>query len=85
MTMTNEAGIILRKMGEGLLSIIIPTKKVNEPSEYLVLHYCNRCKKYHTAGYGLSFIKQTPKSKTKPREIPGMHYCENCDRYHRTA
>ena len=53
MAMTNEAGLILRKVGKGLLSIIIPAQKINEPSEYLVLHYCKKCQKYHVAGDGL--------------------------------
>jgi hypothetical protein len=84
MTAVNEAGIILRNVGKGLLSIVIPAKKVNEPSEYLVLHYCKKCQRYHVAGNGLNVANQKPENGDKPNEYLGMHYCQICDRYHRT-
>lgn len=83
MTVKTDAGLILRKVGKGLLSIVIPAKKVNEPSEYLVLHYCKKCQKYHVTGDGSKVSKQ-PKGDDTSNEYMGMHYCEKCGRYHRS-
>ena len=83
MSVADEAGIILRKVGKGLLSIVIPFQKVNEPSEYLVLHYCKKCQKYHRAGTDLETLNQKKTDRRKPDEYPGMHYCEKCGRQHR--
>lgn len=82
MTFQNEAGIILRGVGKGLVSIVLPSNKVNLPSEYLVMHYCMRCKGYHIAGYDADAFTQRPQ-KEKRFEYPQTHYCEKCGKAHK--
>lgn len=48
MSVKKEAGLILKGVGKGLLSIVIPPKK-EEPEEKIQLHWCEECKKYHKA------------------------------------
>jgi hypothetical protein len=41
---------IAKEVVKGLTSIIFPPSKIGEkPSEYIELHYCEKCKKYHKA------------------------------------
>jgi len=49
MTVKEQAGIILRDVAKGLVSVVIPPQKNEKPSETLKLHYCEKCKKYHRA------------------------------------
>jgi hypothetical protein len=50
MTVKEEATIILKDVGKGLGSIIFPPPQKDETkSEYINLHYCEKCKKYHKA------------------------------------
>lgn len=50
MNLKEQAGIVLRDFTKGLTSIVIPQPQKDEkPSEYLGLHYCEKCKAYHRA------------------------------------
>ncbi len=49
MAIKDHAQIILRDVAKGLVSVIMPPPKSDKPSETLVLHYCEKCKKYHKA------------------------------------
>jgi len=49
MTMKDQADIILREVAKGLKSVVVPPKKDEKPDEFLQLHYCPKCKKYHKA------------------------------------
>lgn len=49
MSAKEEAGLIMRGVGEGLKSIIFPPKTDEKPSETITLHYCEKCKRYHKA------------------------------------
>lgn len=48
MSFKDQANIILRDVAKGLGSIVVPPKN-EKPSEFIELHYCERCKKYHRA------------------------------------
>lgn len=48
MSIKDEANIILRDVAKGLGSIVVPPKD-DKPSEYIELHWCPKCKKYHKA------------------------------------
>ena len=48
--MSKEDNSIAKDVVKGLASIIFPPQARSEkPSETLVLHYCEKCKKYHRA------------------------------------
>lgn len=82
MSMIYQAGIIVRDVAKGLASILQHEK----PSEYLLLHRCDRCSQehpYHMAGTAPDGFPRTPRKEYVPREIPGTHYCEKCGRYHK--
>lgn len=50
MSVKDQAGLILRDVAKGLVSVVIPpTQKDEKPSEYLHMHYCEKCKGYHKA------------------------------------
>ena len=49
MTIQSEAETILKDVGKGLASVIVPPQKVESQSEYIELHYCEKCKGYHKA------------------------------------
>lgn len=49
MTVKENADLIMRDVGKGLWSIFSPPKMREKPSEYIELHWCEKCKKYHKA------------------------------------
>mgnify|MGYP001413888228 CR=1 FL=1 len=81
MSVKEQAGIILRDVGKGLVSIVVPPKNGWKPSEYL--HYCEKCKKYHA----VSPESETPKGGRSGEYLylGKMHWCEKCKRYHKAG
>lgn len=49
MAIKDQAKIILKDVGKGLKGILYPAPKGEKPIEKLVLHYCEKCQKYHRA------------------------------------
>jgi hypothetical protein len=49
MTVKEEAKLVLKDVGKGLTKILFPISKKDRPDEFLQLHYCDKCKKYHKA------------------------------------
>ena len=48
MSVKKEIGLIARGVGKGLASIIVPPKEEEKP-EFMKIHWCPVCKKYHKA------------------------------------
>jgi hypothetical protein len=49
-TVKEEAKLIAKDVGKGIWSIFSPPIGRDEkPSEYIELHYCDKCKRYHRA------------------------------------
>lgn len=50
MSMKDEVKLIAKGVGKGLSSIIFPQPaKGEKPSEYMTMHWCEKCGAYHKA------------------------------------
>ena len=82
MSVIQDVGIIVRDVAKGLMSVIATSQR--RPSEYLLLHYCERCNKYHAAPVARDGFPSTPRPQDKPEYWQGqMHYCKKCCKYHK--
>ncbi len=48
MSVKDDAKLILKDVAKGLVSIVVPPGSEKKP-EFMQLHWCEKCKKYHAS------------------------------------